>query len=366
MVKRLNANHHAALERAHADFISGFGHFVAPHQVQVDDGTVYESDTILIATGGKPLIPDFPGNEYCGTSDTFWELEKAPARSLVVGGGYIAVEMACILETLGSETYLACRYDTPLRKYDPFVVNILMEEMQKRGVHVCDHSTIDHVSKGENGKLECVFKSGKSVADVDFILLAAGRVPLVEGLGLEHCGVKVENGVIAVDEKEQTSVPGVFCLGDDIGKVDLTPVAIQAGRRLADRLFGGKPESVMDYTNVPSVVFAHPPIGTVGLTEPEARKRYGDDVKIFQTTFTNSLYALSEEKHKTGMKIVCQKSTLKVLGVHLIGDSADEMLQGFAVAVKMGATKKDLDACVAIHPTAAEEIVTFAPWGQYE
>ena len=161
-------------------------------------------------------------------------------------------------------------------------------------------------------------------------------------------------------------MPGVFCLGDDIGKVDLTPVAIQAGRRLADRLFGGKPESVMDYTNVPSVVFAHPPIGTVGLTEPEARKRYGDDVKIFQTTFTNSLYALSEEKHKTGMKIVCQKSTLKVLGVHLIGDSADEMLQGFAVAVKMGATKKDLDACVAIHPTAAEEIVTFAPWGQYE
>lgn len=312
------------------------------------------------------MIPDFPGNEYCGTSDTFWELEKAPARSLVVGGGYIAVEMACILETLGSETYLACRYDTPLRKYDPFVVNILMEEMQKRGIHVCDHSTIDHVSKRENGKLECVFKSGKSVADVDFILLAAGRVPLVEGLGLEHCGVKVENGVIAVDEKEQTNVPGVFCLGDDIGKVDLTPVAIQAGRRLADRLFGGKPESVMDYTNVPSVVFAHPPIGTVGLTEPEARKRYGDDVKIFQTTFTNSLYALSEEKHKTGMKIVCQKSTLKVLGVHLIGDSADEMLQGFAVAVKMGATKKDLDACVAIHPTAAEEIVTFAPWGQYE
>ena len=195
--------------------------------------------------------------------------------------------------------------------------------------------------------------------------MAAGRVPLIDGLGLDKCGVETKNGIIVVDEREQTTAPGIFCLGDDIGKVDLTPVAIQAGRRLADRLFGGCPDSLMDYQNVPSVVFSHPAIGTVGLTEPKAKEIYGEDVKTYQTTFVNSLYALSDEKHKTGMKIVCQKSTLKVLGVHLIGDNVDEMLQGFAVAVKMGATKKDLDACVAIHPTAAEELVTFAPWGQY-
>lgn len=365
MVTRLNGNHHAALDRFKVDFYSGFGHFIGPHQVQIDDGIVLESEMILIATGGKPMIPDFPGKEYCGTSDSFWDLDKAPTRSLVVGGGYIAVEMAGILETLGSETYLACRYDTPLRSYDPFIVNILMEEMRKRGVTICDHSVMDHVTKKENGKLDCYFKNGNCVNDVDFLLMAAGRVPLIDGLGLDLCGVEVKNGIIVVDEREQTSAPGIYCLGDDIGKVDLTPVAIQAGRRLADRLFGGCPDSLMDYQNVPSVVFSHPAIGTVGLTEPKAREIYGEDVKTYQTTFVNSLYALSDEKHKTGMKIVCQKSTLKVLGVHLIGDNVDEMLQGFAVAVKMGATKKDLDACVAIHPTAAEEVVTFAPWGQY-
>ena len=197
--------------------------------------------------------------------------------------------------------------------------------------------------------------------------MAAGRVPLIDGLGLEIPGVSVERGIVVVNEKEETSAPGVYCLGDDIGKVDLTPVAIQAGRRLADRLFGNQPDSVMDYSNVPSVVFSHPPIATCGLTEPQAHERFGDDVQVYKTTFANSFYALAkdEEKRKTGMKLVCQKSTQKVLGVHMIGDNVDEMLQGFAVAIKMGATKKDLDSTVAIHPTAAEEVVTFAPWGMY-
>ena len=205
------------------------------------------------------------------------------------------------------------------------------------------------------------------VDDVDFVLMAAGRVPLIDGLGLEIPGVSVERGIVVVNEKEETSAPGVYCLGDDIGKVDLTPVAIQAGRRLADRLFGNQPDSVMDYSNVPSVVFSHPPIATCGLTEPQAHERFGDDVQVYKTTFANSFYALAkdEEKRKTGMKLVCQKSTQKVLGVHMIGDNVDEMLQGFAVAIKMGATKKDLDSTVAIHPTAAEEVVTFAPWGMY-
>ena len=366
-VKRLNTNHSNVLGKV-ADYYEGFGHFVAPHQVQVGDGVILEGEHILIATGGKPVIPDFPGNEYCGTSDSFWDLEDIPKRSLVIGGGYIAVEMAGILHALGSQTTLACRRDTPLRNYDPFILDLLMEEMKKHGPEVLPNSVIDRIVKREDGLLDCIFQNGKMVEGVDFVLMAAGRTPLVEGLGLEIPGVKVENGVVVVNEKEETTAPNVYCLGDDIGKVDLTPVAIQAGRRLADRVFGDQPDSIMDYSTIPSVVFAHPPIGTCGLTEPEARKIYGEDIQVYKTTFVNSFYALAdaEDKHKTGMKIVCVKSTQKVLGVHLIGDNVDEMLQGFAVAIRMGATKKDLDRTVAIHPTAAEEVVTFAPWGKYD
>lgn len=323
------------------EYFQGFGHFVAPHQVQVDNGVILESDSILIATGDKPYMPTFPGSEYCGSSDTFWDLETLPARSLVIGGGYIAVEMAGILNALGSQTSLACRHETPLRSYDPFILNILMDEMKKSGISILDNSTIDHIEKNENEKYDCYFKNGKEVKDIDFILMAAGRKPALDGLGLDQVHVEIRNGFVVVNEREETTAEGIYCLGDDIGKVDLTPVAIQAGRRLADRLFNGQVDSIMDYTTVPSVVFAHPPIGTVGLTEPKAREVYGEDIQVYQTSFVNSLYALSpmERKKKTGMKIVCQKSTQKVLGVHLIGENVDEILQGFAVAVKMGATK---------------------------
>ena len=340
-IKRLNGMHARALSNNHVEYFEGFGHFVAPHQVQVGEGVILESDHILIATGDKPLMPSFPGSEYCGSSDSFWHLESLPKRSLVIGGGYIAVEMAGILNALGSDTFLACRKDTPLRTYDPFITSILMDEMKKSGISVFDNSIIDRIEKGENGSYSCYFQNGKDIHNVDYILMAAGRVPLLENLGLDIAGVQTDKGFVVVNDKEETTAPGVYCLGDNIGKVDLTPVAIQAGRRLADRLFNNQVDSIMDYTNVPSVVFSHPPIGTVGLTEPEARKIYGDDIKIFTSTFSNSLYALSpaEKKVKTGMKIVCQLSTLKVLGVHIIGDSADEILQGFAVAVKMGATK---------------------------
>lgn len=340
-VKRLNANHARALSNNHVEYFEGFGHFIGPHQVQVGNDAILESEHILIATGDKPLMPVFPGNEYCGTSDTFWDLESPPKRSLVVGGGYIAVEMAGILNILGSETILACRRDTPLRTYDPYILSILMDEMKKSGLTVMNNSTIDHVVKAEDGSYNCYFQNGQEVKGIDFILMAAGRIPALEGLGLDLVNVEVKNGFVVVNEKEETTAPGIYCLGDNIGKVDLTPVAIQAGRRLADRLFNNQADSIMDYTNVPSVVFSHPTIGTVGITEPEARLRYGEDIQIYQSTFSNTLYALSpaEEKKKTGMKIVCQKSTQKVLGVHLIGDYVDEMLQGFAVAVKMGATK---------------------------
>ena len=367
-VKRLNTNHANALKKNHVDYFEGFGHFVAPHQVQVGDGVILEADSILIATGGKPVIPEFPGNEYCGTSNTFWELESLPQRSLVIGGGYIAVEMACILNILGSDTKFACRHETPLRKYDPFVTDLLVKEMKLQGIDVLNNHTIERIDKQENQKLKCTFTNQTVVSDVDFVLMAAGRTPMLDGLGLERVGVETDHGKVKVDDREETTAPGVYCIGDDIGKVDLTPVAIQTGRRLADRLFHNQPESVMDFTRIPSVVFSHPPIATCGLTEAEAREQYGDDVKLYTTTFSNTLYAFlePEEKPKTGMKLVCQKSTEKVLGVHMIGENVDEMLEGFAVAIKMGATKKDFDATCAIHPTSAEELVTMAPWGQYD
>lgn len=340
-VKRLNGIHSRTLNSNHVDYFEGFGHFVGPHQVQVNDDVILESDHILIATGDKPLMPSFPGAEYCGTSDTFWDLESLPSRSLVIGGGYIAVEMAGILNALGSETCLACRRDTPLRNYDPYILSILMDEMKRTGLSVLSNSTVDHIIKNDAGRYDCYFQNGTEVKDVDFILMAAGRVPLLEGLGLDLVHVEVKNGFVVVNEREETTGEGIYCLGDNIGKVDLTPVAIQAGRRLADRLFHGQVNSIMDYTNVPSVVFSHPPIGTVGMTEPKAREVYGDDIQVYQSSFSNTLYSLSpaEHKRKTGMKIVCQRSTQKVLGVHLIGDYVDEVLQGFAVAVKMGATK---------------------------
>ena len=337
--------HSRALSNNHVEYFEGFGHFIAPHQVQIGDGTILEAEHILIATGDKPLMPSFPGIEYCGTSDSFWNLESLPARSLVIGGGYIAVEMAGILNALGSQTHLACRRETPLRKYDPFVTSILMDEMKKSGISVLSNSTIDHITQSENGRYNCYFQNGQEVQDIDFILMAAGRIPAIDGLGLELVNVQTKNGFVVVNEREETTAPGIYCLGDNIGKVDLTPVAIQAGRRLADRLFNHQADSIMDYTNVPSVVFSHPPIGTVGITEPEAREAFGEDIQIYQSSFASTLYALSpaENKKKTGMKIVCQKSTQKVLGVHLIGDNVDEMLQGFGVAVKMGATKVRMD-----------------------
>ena len=365
-IKRLNTNHANALKKNNVDYFEGFGHFVAPHQVQVSDGVILEGNTVLIATGGKPVIPDFPGNQYCGTSNTFWELETLPKRSLVIGGGYIAVELACILNILGSETFFSCRHDTPLRRYDPFVIDLLMAEMKRRGITEMPNTTIQRITQQSDSKYECAFSNGQVVSDVDFVLMATGRVPLLDGLGLEVAGVQTEHGVVKVDAYQQTTAPGVYCIGDDIGKVDLTPVAIQTGRRLADRLFNQQ-DSVMDFSNIPSVVFSHPPIATCGLTEARARERFGEDVRVYKTVFSNTMYALNspEDKPKTGMKLVCQKSTEKVLGVHMIGENVDEMLQGFAVAIKMGATKKDFDAACAIHPTSAEEMVTMAPWGQY-
>ncbi|KAK8809521.1 hypothetical protein WA158_000464 [Blastocystis sp. Blastoise] len=370
-IKKLNAHHKVALDNSHCELYNGFGHFVDKKCVQVDDGVILRSDHILVATGDKPLIPEnVPGIEYGKTSDDFFTLEDLPKKTLVVGAGYIAVELAQILATLGSNVTLAVRRDRPLRALDTFLTDKLLLELERSHTKLLTQCELEKIIKNEDNTTTVYFKNGQVVSNVDFLLLAIGRVPLLSGVGLDKVGVQLDNrGCVVVDDEEHTTAEGIYCLGDNIGKKDLTPVAIQTGRRLADRLFGGHPESKMDYNTIPTVIFSHPPIGTIGLSEAEARVKYPEEqIKIYTTSFASSIYfTLSpQDKPTTAMKLVCVGKDLKVVGLHVIGLGADEMLQGFGVAIKMGATKKDFDECVAIHPTSSEEFVTMAPWGIYE
>jgi len=277
---------------------------------------------------------------------------------VVVGAGYIAVELAGILHALGSDVTMIIRQDMFLRTFDQILRETLFDEMKKAGVKILGKQFVKQVQL-VNDKKQVTLESGEVIDDVDVLLWAVGRAPHVD-LNLESVGVHVESGEnphVKVDEYQNTNVPFIYSLGDVTGRVMLTPVAIAAGRKLSDRLFGGKPNSKLDYNNIATVVFSHPPIGTVGLTEEEARLKH-QDVKIYKTTFTNMFYSLSQIKPKTAMKLVCVGKEEKVVGIHVLGLGADEMIQGFGVAVKMGANKSDLDDTVAIHPTAAEELVT--------
>lgn len=293
-------------------------------------------------------------------------MDYLPKKVAVVGAGYIAVEMAGMLNGLGSDVTLFVRGDHPLRKFDDMIQTTLHEEMLKAGLKVETGCKFDKVEKKGEKNLS-LFVNGKEHSGFNEILFAIGRVPETESLHLDKVGIKTKpSGHIIVDERENTNIEGVYCIGDLIGKVDLTPVAIAAGRKLADRLFGGFIPKPMDYTNVPTVVFSHPPIGIIGLTETEAIKQYGKDkIKIYTSSFTGMIdFCLpAEKKRKTALKLICLLPEEKVIGLHGIGVGMDEILQGFGVAMKMGATKHDFDDTIAIHPTSAEEIVTLAPWG---
>jgi len=284
-----------------------------------------------------------------------------------VGAGYIGVELAGIFQALGSETHLFIRGDTFLRSFDPMIQEVMTKQYEEgMGMNIHKQSKQTKIEKDEKtGKLRIEYedaKGGGVLEDVDTLLWAIGRKSEIVDLNLNKVGegVKVnERGHIVADDYQNTNVPGIYSLGDVSGKVELTPVAIAAGRRLADRLFGGQPEAKLDYSNIPSVVFAHPEVGVIGLTEPEAREKYGDDkIKVYKTQFTAMYYALLEHKAPTAYKLVCAGPEEKVVGLHIIGSASSEILQGFGVAIKMGATKKDFDSCVAIHPTSAEELVT--------
>ena len=336
--------------------IDGHASFVNADTIKVN-GEYYTADHIVIATGGQPIVPPLPGAELGITSDGFFQLQQQPQRVAVIGGGYIAIELSGVLASLGSQVSVIALEDRLMERFDPMISDVVEQEMRRQGVQVYTGFRATGLSQTAEG----IFVRGgdKSIAAFDSVIWAIGRRPNTASLALEAAGVNMlPNGVVPVDDYENTNVNGIYAIGDITGKVPLTPVAIAAGRKLADRLFGNKPNSKVDYDNIPSVVFAHPPIGTVGITEAEARQQYDGDVTVYQTEFTPMRHALSEHRQVTAMKLVCTGADEKIVGIHMIGEGVDEMLQGFAVAVKMGARKADLDNTIAIHPGSAEELVT--------
>ena len=365
----LKANRQAYIDRIHGSYERGFdsngvervyeyARFVDPHTVEVA-GERYTAPHILIATGGHALYPNIPGSEYGITSDGFFELDEVPKRTAVIGAGYIAVEVAGVLNALGSDTHLFVRKDRPLRTFDKDIVDVLVDEMAKSGPTLHTHANAIEVVKNADDSLTISFDNGETIT-VDCLIWAIGRAANTSGFGLEKTGVKLtEKGTIYSDEFENTSVPGIYALGDVTGKLDLTPVAVKAGRQLSERLFNNKADAKLDYTDVATVVFSHPVIGSVGLTEEKAIAKYGaENIKVYKSSFTPMYTALGDNRQPSTMKLVTLGDDEKIIGLHGIGYGVDEMIQGFSVAIKMGATKADFDNTVAIHPTGSEEFVT--------
>ena len=357
-VRGINDWYRTYLADSNIDEIPGMATFVDAHTIEVA-GERYSADHVVVAVGGAPTVPDIPGAEHGITSDGFFELEDLPRRVAVVGSGYIAVELAGMLNALGSDVTMLLRREHLLRSFDAMLREALMEEMLSDGIDILARTQVKAVGREADGSLCIECENGQRLEGFDRLIWAIGRHPLTAGLNLAATGVEVDDqGYIPTDEFQNTCVEGLYAIGDVTGRAQLTPVAIAAGRRLADRLFGGMQDRRLVYENIPTVVFSHPPIGTVGLTEDEARDSHGEAVKVYQTRFTAMYHAISGRDQKTAMKLVTVGAQEKVVGCHIIGVGADEMLQGFAVALRMGATKKDLDDTVALHPTSAEELVT--------
>lgn len=356
-VARLNGIYENNLGKRNVEYLAGSAAFEDSHTLKVGDRTV-TADRIVIATGGRPIVPDIPGAELGITSDDFFELEERPERVLIAGSGYISVELGGVFHALGSSVEIAVRKDGVVRSFDRMLGDELMAAMRASGMTVTTRFIPASAERTENG-LVVTSTGGKDLGPVDCVLWAVGREPNTEGLNLAAAGVETDAfGFVPTDTFQQTNVEHIFALGDVTGRVALTPVAIAAGRRLADRLYGGMEGRHLDYSLVPTVIFSHPPMGTIGMTEDEARARFGDDIKVYHARFTPMYYALGEDKQRSCMKLITAGEEEKVVGCHVIGDGADEMMQGFAVAMRMGATKKDFDDTVAIHPTNAEELVT--------
>ncbi|WP_353162087.1 glutathione-disulfide reductase [Acinetobacter guillouiae] len=357
-IKRIRASYDSVLSKNNIDVIHGFAKFIDKKTIEVN-GEKITADHILIATGTQASLPDIEGVEFGIDSNGFFELQDLPKRTAIIGSGYIAVELAGVLNSLGSNVKLFIRKNQPLRNLDSFLGQTLIEHMRSESIQVYTHTQIKKVSKLEDNSIVLYLEDGNKHI-VDCLIWAVGRKPNTQPLDLNLTNIQLnDQGFIQVDSFQNTTETGVYAIGDITGKVELTPVAVAAGRRLSERLFNNKPNEHLDYNNVPTVVFSHPPIGTVGLTEEKAIEQFGkDNVKVYSSSFTSMYTAVTEHKQLTKMKLICVGAEEKILGIHGIGYGMDEILQGFAVALKMGATKQDFDNTIAIHPTSSEEFVT--------
>ena len=357
-ISNINNWYHNYLADSNIDELQGFASFVDKHTVDID-GKQFTARHIVVSPGTTPTAPDIPGAELGLSSDGFFELSECPKKVAIIGSGYIAVELAGVLNALGSDVCMYLRKEHLLRTFDAMLRETLLEEMLDQGVDIMPRTQITEIVKEEDGSLSLCDDKGNKNTGFSEVIWAIGRHPNTQGMNLDAVNIEQDKaGYIITDLYQNTNIENIFAIGDVTGRAPLTPVAIAAGRRLADRLYNNQKDRHLDYKMIATVVFSHPPIGTVGLTEGEARKEHGEAVKIYQTRFTAMYNSMTSHEVPTAMKLVCVGAQEKVVGCHIIGPGADEMLQGFAVAMRMGATKKDFDDTVAIHPTSAEELVT--------
>lgn len=354
-IKRLNEIYGRLLDNAGVELIHGRARVVDAHRVEVD-GRAFSAAKILVAVGGWPWVPDFPGRELTVTSNEVFDLERMPRRFLVLGGGYIAVEFASIFKGLGSESHLVYRGELFLRGFDREVREFTREQMALKGVNLHFETNIESIEKTEGGLL-VTLTNGESL-EVDTVLAATGRKPHLEGVGLDALGIALNpDGTVKVNDRFETSTPSILALGDVTGGPELTPVALAEAMHLVSQHFGEAPPKPMDYRNIATAVFCHPNIGTVGLSEEQARKEY-DAIRVYRTDFRPMKHTLSGSEERCLMKLIVDDASDVVVGAHMVGEEAGELIQGIAIAVKAGLTKADFDATVGIHPTAAEEFVT--------
>ncbi len=356
-VDRLNGVYQRMLDKANVTVYEGYAQFVDAHTLAIGEEKV-TADKILIAVGGIPERADVPGIEHAIISDRMFTLPEQPKRFVVLGGGYIGVEFACILNALGSDVTQIIRRPYILRGFDHDIREHLQNSLIEQGVKVWGNTKIEAIEKTKDGLKLTTSGDRAETITADVVLAATGRIPRLEKLGLEQTSVEVKNGAIAVNNYSCTTVPNIFAVGDCTDRINLTPVAIQEGRAFADTEFGGK-DRIMSHENVPSAVFTSPEAATVGFTEGEAKEKYGEEaIQIYRARFGSTYFSLTQRKEKVMLKLVVEKSSDRVLGAHMVGEAAAEIMQGVAIPIKMGATKADFDATVAIHPSVAEEFVT--------
>ncbi|PNW56142.1 UNVERIFIED_CONTAM: glutathione-disulfide reductase [Euhalothece sp. KZN 001] len=356
-VDRLNGVYLKMLDKGNVTLYRGYAKFVDAHTLQIGEETI-TADKILIAVGGVPEKADIPGIEHAIVSDDMFTLPQQPKRLVVLGGGYIGVEFGCILNAMGSQVTQIIRRSHILRGFDNDLQEHLQNTLIDQGLNLLANTEVESIEKTKEGFKLVTKGDHQETIMADVVLAATGRIPRLEKLGLENTDVAVKNGAIAVNNYSCTTVPNIFAVGDCTDRINLTPVAIQEGRAFADTEFGGH-DRIMSHENVPSAVFTSPEAATVGLTEAEAREKYGEEaIKIYRARFGSTYFSLTRRKEKVMLKLVVEKSREVVVGAHMVGEAAGEIMQGIAIPIKMGATKADFDATVAIHPSVAEEFVT--------